>query len=153
MNVHDVRMADPEAFFAYERVLQAHPEFRPYVQVKTDADVPYLLVRVPASVPNHADLFIDTADGELTLAFDRWHQHFNFEEVESLLKLLDDILNERTIIVVKMDGDKWKGSTSLKVGADRTDVVASAEGKAYYRSWKGTYDLGEASLPPEPGYL
>ncbi len=148
MDASDVRKSDPEGWFALERVLLVYPEFRTQVEVRADADAPYFFVRLPAPVPTHPDLLFYTMDGELTLAFDRWHCHYNYEEIDSFLQKLDDILAERAIIAVKMKGDEWGGSTSFNAGEQPSSKFLSLEGDIYYRSWNGSYDFGKYP-PPE----
>ena len=137
LDAHSRRFADA--------LLCEYPEWAPYLQVS-----PYegaegaLLVEVPAPHPGGTALLIDTENDEVTVWFAGWHEHFGAwtgdTDEESLRAALDavrDIVEERLLAVMAMDGERWRRSWDVAPG----EPVETRHGEqTRVRSWCGTYD-------------
>ena len=126
-------------------LLHEFPEWGAYLQSS-----PYegaegtLLVEVPAPHPGGTALWIDTENGEVTVSFAGWHEHYGTwtgetdeECTRAALDAVRDIVNERRLAVMAMDGEQWRMSWSVAPG----DRVETRHGESTrVRSWRGTYD-------------
>ena len=127
-------------------LFEIHPEWWALatVESRTESNLGYLSIVVPS--PSHPDsqLWITTDGTEVRIAFDYWHMHLGGwlggEEREWFLEALEnieDILSEKTIIAVSMNGDQLCGSTNIKPGEIPKLIKGS---RTYVRSWLGTYN-------------
>ncbi len=92
-------------------------------------------------------LWILTECEEATIGFDRWHCHESawLEDEESATKanivqraieLIEDILTEREVVVVRFKDDAWVGST-LQPASDRIESIHGEVAQVYSR--RGTF--------------
>jgi len=137
-----------------EVLFAAFPEWRAFMlddlpEIFTGDTEGSLIVRVPCPAPaewppEHSWLLIDTADGEVTITWDMFHTHFNFDsQVEEdsnangPTAFLHQLVNQELCIAIAKNGDKWAGSMTIQHG-QAPDFLAGSS--VYSRSWRGTYD-------------
>lgn len=144
-------------------LFQAFPEWREFLSVHSaneSDEVGYLLVKVPAPVkslipsdlvPEYKDFLIIDSDGEITVAFDYFHIHFDmFSEIDELhefaqaVEFIQSIIEEKICPVVVLNDNEWCGSTFVDAG-EKPDLsnwqnLSSAYQDVYVRSWRGTYN-------------
>lgn len=129
-----------------QALLREFPGWEPYLQLAShDGAAPgTLVVEVPPPPPGTGPLWIDTGNGEITVAFADWHSHYgswmDADEEEAARDALDtirDIIDERLLSVAALDGERWRGSWSVAPG----EPVETRHGETTrVRSWRGTYD-------------
>lgn len=144
-------------------LFQSFPEWREFLSVESanDSDEEgYLLVKVPAPVkslipsslpPNSKDFLSIYSDGEITIAFDYYHEHFDMfsdtdeaQEFDQAIEFIRSILEEKICPIVVLNGSTWCGSTSVKAGetpdlSNWTNLDSSSQ-DVYVRSWRGTFN-------------
>lgn len=134
----------------YRLVLERFPAWHSFAEIiGSDAGGGRsILFKVPQPGSDRF-LWISTEDGEVTISFDKWHCHENawlLEDRENdvevtivrrSLELIEDILNEQEVVVIRFQNGTWAGS-NLQAA---TDDVDSASGEvAHVLSWRGTFD-------------
>ena len=106
----------------------AFPEWRCLARVDHSESVNSgcLFLEVP-NVTSDDALRIDTIDEEVTIGFDRWHQHHNkhdyyneFGEPQpgrallAAIETLKEFTTDKSIVQVTMSGDRWCGSRLIE---------------------------------------
>ena len=127
-------------------LFERHPAWLEFGRVDESAEQPgSLIVEVPSPAESDPqDLWILTDEDEVTVGFDRYHWHFNdydatdAELFNQVLAFVEDILEERTIIGVVMEGDRWRSAEALKLGAE---FVVPEGYVGYLRSWRGSHNV------------
>lgn len=144
-------------------LFQSFPEWREFLLVYSSNESDengYLLVKVPAPVtslipsdllPQYKDFLTIDSDGEITVAFDYFHIHFDMfsetdeaNEFAQAVEFIQSIIEEKICIVVVLNGNEWCGSTSVNAG-EKPDLsnwqnLSSSCQDVYVRSWRGTYN-------------
>ncbi len=144
-------------------LFQTFPKWKEYVSVQSENDSDeegYLLVKVPAPVkslipssllPDYKDFLSIDSDGEITVAFDYYHTHFDTfsdtnetEEFNQAVEFIQSIVEEKICPVVVLNGNEWCGSTSVDAGekpelSHWQNLSASCQ-DVYVRSWRGTFN-------------
>ena len=130
------------------RLFREFPEFERLAR----ADGRTLLLELtPPGGSSRGSLWVSTDGDEVTIGFDRFHQHFGWSEAPNdeafgqALALLREILEERQVVGVVMEGAEWRESMLLEPGA-WPDVAPKQW--AYLRSWRGTYDAQRGEGAP-----
>jgi hypothetical protein len=141
----DLDLLDARSRRFAEALLDEFPEWAPYMQ-----PAPYegakgtLLVRVPAPHPGGTELVIETENDEVTVSFAGWHEHYGAwagetedESTRAALDAMRDIVEERLLAVMAMDGEQWRSGWRVAPG----EPVETRHGQqTRVRSWRGTYD-------------
>lgn len=127
-------------------LLREFPEWEPSLRLASwDGVEPgTLLLEVPPPAPGASPLTVDTGDGEITVAFADWHDHYGSfageDEDDSTRAALRDvhaIVEERLLSVLALDGDQWRRGWQVAPG----EPVETHHGElTRVRSWRGTYD-------------
>ena len=132
----------------------AFPEWRCLARVDHSESVNSgcLSLEVP-NVKSDGALRIDTTDEEVTIGFDRWHEHFNkhdhyieFGESQpnhallAAIETLKEFTTDKRIVQVTMSGDRWCGSRLIEAQTKPDLTALSLEQFVYTRSWSGIYD-------------
>lgn len=131
-----------------EELFADFPKWRTFASAEDAGDGSYFLV-VDVPSPKEADtpdgLVIDTNGGEVTVAFDYYHSHFdNWRPIDpadgygSALELVRSILNESVAIVTWFDGEKCLGSGQVHNG--ELPEVTFAFTRIRVRSWRGLHN-------------
>ena len=107
-----------------------------------------LVIRLRPPRAELPELELSSENDEVTLWYDRWHEHFAFlaeqskeEGFQEALDSLDEILQERVAVTVTMVGDDWRGSHTWSPGEPFPEPPPG--GMTYMRSWKGTFNREE----------
>ncbi|QVK19052.1 hypothetical protein KHQ81_04925 [Mycoplasmatota bacterium] len=114
------------------------PILRDFSKVDNDDGEYYFYIEYPCA-DNKNYLYISTDDDEITIGFGFYHDHF-YDFIESI-NFINDIINEK-IVVVKCEQDsKWTKSYCVDVNnlSSETINVVKCDTK-YILSWKGTYN-------------
>ena len=123
--------------------LETYPNWHDYVS----PDPHYsgaLVIKVPAPVPTTGRaLSIYTYNEELTVEFDRYHNHIGWAEqsdqevFDEGKEFINSILNEELIVGVKMISGQWQESNVYT----REEAANLRRGDVSYTcSWRGTFD-------------
>lgn len=137
-------------------LLAVYPEWSPFVRRHRLAgdDHHHIVVEVPA--PDSADLAspltIHTDNGEVTVDFDYYHEHFGWPPErepatswESPMALIASILDEGLATASGWDHEEWLGSWLVEQGQDPLAQSTSLMTWVRVRSWRGSrnhdYDL------------
>ncbi len=140
------------------KLFKAFPEWRQFIlaeapDIFTEPVAGCLIVKVPTPVkmssPEFGNwLLIDTCDEQVTVAFDRYHTHFDcFSDVpqeqsfREAVEFIQSLVHEELCLAVTMDGDHYRGSVPFKSN-EEPDLswLSSPCERVYIRSWKGTFD-------------
>lgn len=142
----DLDLLDGRSRRFAQALLRAFPEWAPYLQPATHerAAPGSLLVEVPPPAPGAHPLYVDTDNGEITVAFAGWHDHYGAwageDDEESTRAALDDvraIVEERWLSVLAYEDGQWRRSWRVAPG----EPVETRHGnRTQVRSWRGTYD-------------
>lgn len=142
---------DEYSRFAVSRILARFPSWREYMLHRRPAGYAYayadfeLKSRSPAT---EQSLWVSTADYEITVGLHTHHSHFTHDEdrfnpahIDAALDHVQDLLDERTVIVSGYVGDRFTGSTYRDVSAARqsSSLIVDVT-RITLRSWLGTYD-------------
>ncbi len=133
----------------YRHVLEHFPEWRSFAEFTRDdvSEGRSVLFKVPQPGGDRF-LYISTEGDEVTISFDKWHCHEGawLEDEEPAveaniarrsIELIDDILNEREVLVVRFQNGTWTGST-LQAATDEIEPTAGEVARVL--SWRGTFD-------------
>jgi hypothetical protein len=120
----DLDLLDPHSRRFADALLRELPEWAPYLQPS-----PYegaegtLLVEVPAPHPSGTALVIDTENDEVTVSFAGWHEHYGAwagetdeDSTRAALDAVRDVVEERLLAVMAMDGEQWRRSWAVAPG-------------------------------------
>ncbi len=130
---------------AAQLLFTAYPAWRACARAKADAGSPEggnaLVIEIPSPARSERKLQICTCNQEVTVSFDRYHEHFTWDDasdaVDEAKTFIDALIDERTVVGVAMDGAKWLGSRTFS----REELSAGLPPDiTYVRSWRGTYD-------------
>ena len=120
------------------------PQLRAHARVDDcdHAEPGSLLIELPQ--PCSGDLLsITTENQEVTVIFDRWHEHFGeleegtAEQTLAAVAWLRAFFADEVRIVVHMDGEQWRGSSCLPA----SEFLELGNGTdSYARSWSGAKD-------------
>ena len=135
------RLNEFSAQFA-RRLLLAHPEWQGFAR---DSEIESGAVEycVPRPHGDDSPLVVSTDGDQVTVEFDYMHKHFGWSDVpddrafDEALAFIEDILEERVVVGVVMNGDQWVGSSLLEPGEW---PEKQPHEMSYLRSWLGTYD-------------
>lgn len=129
-----------------ERLLAAHPEWRPTARSDPEGFPPpgSLLVEVPSLVPGRA-LWVRTYGDQITVDFGEhgWHEHFGTESAKNeeavfakALAFIEDLLSDRLVIVTRI----FLGRPFWTRAVEATRVRRPVVGRLEVRSWTGAAD-------------
>ena len=130
---------------ALDALLADHPEWTDLVRYAAGG----FEIEVQAPSVAAPTLEIWSEPEELSVAFDRWHTHFDDWDGPSLLGLRWDartlvakILAEEVAVAVQINGDHWGGSwlVSDPAKAPELDEPLAGNQIVYTRSWAGRWD-------------
>jgi hypothetical protein len=138
-----------------EALLEVFPEWRAVASREVDewgSEYVVVYVEAPPEADVQRGLRIDTADDEVTVAFDFYHEHFDDwagqsgpGETQSALQFVQQIVEERVAVVSWWRDDQWAGSSVTEAGVppeppeSRTWTVPP--NRVRVRSWSGTFNL------------
>jgi len=142
---------DKYSRFAVGRILERFPAWSEHMVFRRPDGYEHAFADFELACPSSAiehDLWVSTADEEITVGLHTHHSHFtdydNRSDPAHIGDALDhvlDLLDERTAIVSWYVGDRFAGSTSQDVAADRpTSSLLSGVTRTTLRSWRGTHD-------------
>ena len=156
-------------------LFSAFPEWRRYQfeklpEIFSGDTTGSLLVYIPCptpskDLPDGNYLLIETADGEVTVSWDRFHTHFDMwsgvpetQGFTEAVEFLHSLITEEVSIAITMDGSKWRGAGVVQ-SVNSEDRLSESETlpnlssfagtgteqpppncNVYVRSWLGTYD-------------
>jgi hypothetical protein len=132
----DKTKLNPFARAIAQKLFAEFPEWKYFVCLDSPAEVEpgALVVKIPND--NGDFLWIDTYEGEITVSFDLWHEHFR--ESYSFREIIDSvrgILEDKFILHVTMFGEQWCG-TSCEEPGTRPDLTGfNPDSTVYVRSW------------------
>jgi hypothetical protein len=124
------------------------PDWRQFGEATPIEDgTAYLAVQVPAPPSSMLErgLGVFTYDGEVTVALDHGHQHFNWPPAPEAagnawadpLVCIGDLLEERMGAVSWWKDDKWLGSSTFRKGEKPGWKNHDASNRIRLRSWHG----------------
>jgi hypothetical protein len=119
-----------------QKLFAEFPEWKYFVCLDSAAkeEPGALVVKIPNDYGDF--LWIDTYDGEITVSFDLWHEHFS--ETASFRKVIDsvrEVLEDKFILHVTMFGKQW-WRTSCEEPGTRPDLTGfDPDSTVYVRSW------------------
>ena len=130
-----------------DRLFQAFPEWRGLSRVDSEG---YLIVEVPPPSGSQVAgaLCVSTADDEVTVFVDAYHDHFSWpidegvaSSYEDPITFIREILAETLVVVSWWNDGEWRGSTAQPA----SETVKPWDGReatthARVRSWNGTFD-------------
>ena len=147
----DLEQLDDYSRFAVGLILERFPAWREQMVFRRPdgyehAYADFALVS-PSPAIEHG-LWVSTAAEEITVGLHTHHSHFtdydnrsNPAHISDALDHVQELLDERTAIVSWYFGDRFAGSTSQDVAAERpTCSLLSRVTRTTLRSWRGTYD-------------
>jgi hypothetical protein len=128
-------------------LFQAVPEWRAFARVdrKNGAATGYLMVEVsPPPESRIAEaLCVSTADDEVTVFVDAFHQHFSWpaREDDDPIAFIREILTEALIVVSWWNETEWLGST-VQLASQVVESHDKHDGatRIRVRSWNGTFN-------------
>ena len=133
----------------YRRVLERFAEWISFAEITGDdvSEGRSILFKVPQPGSDRF-LWVSTEGDEVTISFDKWHCHESawLEDEEPTvdaniarrsIELIDDILSESEVVVVRFQNGTWTGSTLQAA----TEIVEPASGEVVHvLSWRGTFN-------------
>jgi hypothetical protein len=132
-----------------ERLFERFPEWRPFARAEESGDergILYVEVPPPSGANLENPLHILTANEEVEVGFDFYHNHFELlldigEMVQQALEFILDILEERVVAVSWWSGASLRGASSEKSGLqpEASEHVHPYD-RIRIRSWRGRYD-------------
>jgi hypothetical protein len=132
-----------------ERLFERFPEGRPFAHIDENEDESGILcieIPAPAEANLAKPLHILTANKEVEVGFDFYHNHFEVfmdisETVRQALGFTLDILEERVVAISWWSGTSLRGASSEKSGRqpEASEHVHPFD-HVRIRSWKGRYD-------------
>jgi hypothetical protein len=132
----DETKLNPFARAIAQKLFAEFPEWECFVCLDSaaEAEPGALVVKIPNDYGDF--LWIDTYDGEITVSFDHWHEHFS--ESDSFREVLDsirEVLEDKFVLHVKMFGGHWCGTYCEEPGI-RPDLTGfNPDSTVYVRSW------------------
>lgn len=142
----DLELLNPRSRAFAKALLAEFPEWEPHLRLAAWPGVAPGTLEVEVPPPHRAGspLYIDTNNAEVTVTFAGWHEHYgswtgDAEDAATrhALEAVREIVDERRLAVLAMDGDRWRQSWSVAPG----QRVETRHGDlTRVRSWRGTYD-------------
>ena len=132
----DKTKLNPLARSVAQELFAEFPEWKCFVCLDSAIEVEpgALLVKIPNDYGDF--LWIDTYDGEITVSFDRWHEHFESHNFREVLDSIRRVLEDKFILHVIMLGEQWHGTWCEEPGT-RPDLTGfDPDSTVYVRSWK-----------------
>ena len=133
---------------AFARALfSAQPAWRQYARADSRDGEKYLVVEVPPPIESRVNypLMVDTSNGEVTIGFDHYHDHFAWpcfdDQFGNPIQFANDIVRERVTVVSFWAGEKWLGSRTM-LSSEKVNDLQGIPGEARkikLRSWTGRY--------------
>jgi len=141
-------------------LLDAFPEWSDLVRQSVREDHLELEIAAPSG---KGQLLVSTAGEEVTVGFDRWHQHFNEiywlpgyegelneEPFERVIQFLRDFLIDRVVIRIWTKNGEYAGSSALHLWYSSNDCRGDCLGDHYsLKSWSGRGDLPSTPINPD----
>lgn len=135
-----------------EALFEAFPEWRAFARREVgERGSEYIVVKVepPPEADVECGLRIDTANDEITVEFDFYHQHFDDWAgesspfgTESALEFVRQILEQRVAIVSWWRDDECVASSTTNVGVPPEQPTwLGAYDRLRVRSWRGTFNV------------
>jgi hypothetical protein len=131
-------------------ILGTHPEWTLYARIERSGHTLSFVVELRPSRPDWPSVFIYADDDEITVAFDRWHAHFDtwaeIAEEEGPTDgraVVEALLAEQLAVAVTMRGTEWAGSRTVQ-RSDSPPTPALGT-HIYVRSWAGTLNSEHAA--------
>jgi hypothetical protein len=142
----DLDVLNPDSRRFAEALLAEFPEWEPYMRIASydGAEPGTLEVEVPPPHSAGSPLWIDTENDEVTVRFAGWHEHYSGWDGDTgeavapeALGAVRDIVEERLLAVLAMDGERWRRAWQAAPG----ERISTRHGeRTRVRSWRGTYD-------------
>jgi hypothetical protein len=147
----DFGQLDEYSRFAVSQILERFPAWRECLVFRRPEGYTHAFADFGFASPSPAiehDLWVSTADDEITVGLHTHHSHFadyddraNSGHIGHALDHVQDLLDERVAIASWYVGDRFAGSTSHEVSSDRPPApLLSSVTRTSLRSWRGTYD-------------
>ena len=115
------------------------PEWMELMTIEKENDVEYVMISIKGTEPDN-EIFISTYDTELTIGFDTWHSHYGSfsdeddnEELQHVLDIVDDLQNQKAVVVSKFENSLFKLS-KLKYVEDLSDALKKKRNISYFKS-------------------
>jgi hypothetical protein len=126
----------------YQRLLERFPTWHRFAEIAGDE-----ASKVPQPGSDRS-LWISTEDDEVTIGFDKWHCHesawlgddeasVEADIVRRSIELIEDILDEREVVIVRFRDGTWVGS-NLEAACDEIEAISGEVARVF--SWRGTLD-------------
>jgi hypothetical protein len=142
-----------------EELFAAFPHWRGIARTETDDEgCEYVVVAVPTPAKASVEhgLVVDTAHGEITVAFDFYHTHFHeyvgyggHMGTGAAAAFIEDLMSEHVAVVSWWNAGAWCGSAQVEAGAS-VPVPSWAKAGTYdrvrVRSWEGTFNADSDAL-------
>ena len=148
-----------------EALLRRFPEWRLYVTAGCEEHGPRnALVTVPSPAGPSLSICVDDEDAEIW--WDMWHFHAEDAEESDdarraewpgTFSTLDDLLAERIMAGVAMQGDDWKGTRTLPADDENAwlEFITRPQPRdvtrCYALSWRGTKNRTWSALADSAG--
>ncbi len=149
---------DPFSLASAEEIFSDFPDWRPFArEEKADDGSSFLLIELPAPHEANVDhgLVIDTANQEITVAFDCYHSHFGawvgdgpHFGTEAALEFVKQVLEERVAAVSWWQNEQWQGSAQVEAGKPpEAPAWRTGFNRIRVRSWKGSLNADTSTEP------
>jgi hypothetical protein len=147
----DLRQLDEYSQVAAQRILERFPDWRTRIVLRRPNGYDHAFADFELPCPSPAiehGLWVSTADEEITVGLHTYHTHFtNYNEgfdaqhIDDALDHVQELLDERTVIVSWYSGERFAGSSSVDAAvAEAAPSFISGVTRTTRRSWRGTYD-------------
>jgi hypothetical protein len=119
-----------------DRLLEAYPEWEEFVFYEKGG---LLEVCIPSPENSKADSIIifTTKDNDLWVRFSPPYMCYGLDDEEEMLRIVEELLTDKALFVVIMEGDKWAGTTLTRPEAK---IPLEAGQRAQIVSWSGNLD-------------
>lgn len=141
-----------------DTLFSRYPHWKQYVTESNPELQDALCISVPSRFAPECPLRIYAEEGAITVAWGNWDIHCDKwagmssveERIDKALVVIDDIINERFIIIDSWKNGRLCGSFDSRVETLDADIAKSelytsqiGGNSITSRSWAGTYDRGE----------
>ena len=144
------RLSGDAQIFA-RAILATHPEWTSGARVERSADSWSFVVEVRAPDAAAPSVFVYADEDEITVAFDRWHAHYDTwaerpdeEGPTDARAVVEALLAEQLAVAVMLRGSEWLESRIVRAGEAPQTPPAGA--RVYVRSWAGTLNSELAAV-------
>ena len=126
------------------------PEWRAFAKMGQAEGEPESWLELHVPSPAGETLIVTTDDGEVTVAFGGYHEHFTWPALQDEthgdpIDFIDAIVTEQIYVASARDSSRTHGAWLMRPGESlpRGDYTLGGATDISARSWLGAYDLDE----------